>query len=70
MWSVEFLKDPNNKVRNEASYVLLILVDVVGEDKAVYVLKDKPELLELWNQMLSSSQVIQNSRIDNLSNVI
>jgi hypothetical protein len=57
-------------VRNEASYVLLILVDVVGEDKAVHVLKDKPELLELWNQMLSSSQVIQNSRIDNMSNVI
>lgn len=57
-------------MRNEASYVLLILVDVVGEDKAVHVLKDKPELLELWNQMLSSSQIIQNSRIDNMSNVI
>jgi hypothetical protein len=50
--------------------VLLILVDVVGEDKTVNVLKDKPELLDLWNQMLNNSQMIQNSRIDNMSNLI
>lgn len=50
--------------------MLLILVDVVGEDKTVNVLKDKPELLELWNQMLNNSQMIQNSRIDNVSNMI
>jgi hypothetical protein len=36
----------------------------------VYVLKDKPESLELWNQMLNNSQMIQNSRIDNVSNLI
>ncbi len=50
--------------------MLLILVDVVGEDKTVNVLKDKPELLDLWNQMLNNSQMIQNSRIDNMSNLI
>lgn len=48
LWAIEFLKDPNNKVRSEASYVLLVLVDIVGEDKVIDVIKNKPDLMKLY----------------------
>lgn len=48
--------------------MLLILIDIIGEDKVIAVIKDKPELLELFNVMLNSSQLGQGaSRVENLS---
>ncbi len=57
-------------MRIEGSYVLLIMIDIIGEDKVTSVIKDKPELMELFNGMMNSSQIIQNSRIDNVSSLI
>ncbi len=56
-------------MRSEASCVLLILGDVVGEDKLNNALRDKPELLKLYSEIFDNSQLIRNSNVDSLSHI-
>jgi hypothetical protein len=64
-----FLEDPNNKVRSEASYILLILTDIVGEDKIIAVFKDKPKMLESFYNVLNASHLVEESKIDQNSRI-
>lgn len=46
--------------------MILILVDILGEDKVINAIKEKPENLKAYQEVLNNSQLIQSSRIDSL----
>lgn len=46
--------------------MILILVDVIGEDKVINAIKEKPEHMKAYQEMLNNSQLIQSSRLESL----
>ena len=65
-WMLNYLEDPNQKVRNTAGELLVALAFVVGGDKVIKTIEslNKPQLLEYVLNFMNSSFDHSKANID------